>query len=139
MNGWTLEKGDCTIVNTPECGTERYKVALWCGSGYLLSHFLCYADNIEDALEQVIVYLEREDSGLLQDKCYDENMRYEMEENGLSQEEAEYFLNESFLLVDATMSGAERPHYIFSENLRIQTVPEEYYNWFEARLTTKQL
>ncbi|MBR1525039.1 MAG: hypothetical protein IJ640_00065 [Prevotella sp.] len=132
MKGWTLEKGDCTIVNTPDCGQGRYKVALWCGSGYLLDHFLCYANSEEEALEQVVVYLERTNSGLLQDDCYKENLRYEMQEHGLSEDEAADQLDLSFMWVDATMSGAQRPHYIFLENMRVQTVPEQYYDWFNA-------
>lgn len=134
MNGWTLEKGDCTIVNTPDCGSERYKVAIWCGSGYLLYHFLCYALSEEHALEQVVAYIEQHPEWhfLLQDSTYDDAMRWNINEEGMTEDESAEDLGETFMLVDATMEGAQQPHYIYIDNLRIENVPEQYYDWFDA-------
>lgn len=134
MKGWTLEKGDCTIVNTTLCGSGRYKVALWCGSGYLLSHFLCYALSAEHALEQVVAYIEQHKTWhfLLQDSTYDEAMQWNMNEEGMTEDESADDLDDTFMWVDATMSGAQQPHYIYFENLRVQTVPEQFYDWFDV-------
>lgn len=84
-----------------------YDVYMWSGGGYTLDKITVDADHESQALERAIVEAERDRQYLFFDDCDDLE---EMERGGL------------VLYVDATMEGAERPHYIDAQNLRIEAV-----------------
>ena len=100
------------------------QVGLWWGSGYTLDMYPVYADDPETALNLVVAYIEKNHPQDLEntDK-WARNLREELaKDNNLEDEwEAEELPDfyETFMYVDATMEGASEPHYIFSENLRI--------------------
>ena len=84
-----------------------YNVYMWSGGGYQLDKIEVDADHESQALERAIVKAEQGRQYLFFDDCDDLE---QMEESGL------------VLYVDATMEGAERPHYIDAQNLRIEAV-----------------
>lgn len=84
-----------------------YNVYMWSGGGYQLDKIQVDADWAEQALERAIVEAERGRQYLFFDDCNDLE---QMERAGL------------VLYVDATMEGAERPHYIDAQNLKIEAV-----------------
>lgn len=84
-----------------------YNVYIWSGVGYQLDKIQVDADWAEQALERAIVEAERGRQYLFFDDCNDLE---QMERAGL------------VLYVDATMEGAERPHYIDAQNLKIEAV-----------------
>lgn len=95
-------------VNTNEDGyfDKHFNIALWCGCGYWLQVFDVYANFVDEALELIVSWCEKNDyKGYLLDV---ENIEDE-DEDGL-------------LYVDATMNGASKPYYIYSENLRINEI-----------------
>lgn len=118
-NGWKLEDDDWKKVNTPSSGSKLYAVRIWSGSGYFLPAYKAWASSEEEALEYTVAWLERNDPGMLQDDY--------VESLANSGDYTEDELDGMFLYVDATMIGAERPHYIFIENLRVQEFPANMY------------
>lgn len=100
---------------------NKYRVYLWNGKGYILTPFDVYANNEEEALEIVVAYIDKEGDkyNLFADE---EEQSYVDEEYNGNREEAEYdpMYQESFFYVDGTMEGAEQPHYIRCENLKIE-------------------
>ena len=91
-----------------------FEVGIWQGSGYLVDLFIAYADSEEEALEYVVAYIEQNNmQRLLADN---------LAEGLLSEGEDEELLDMYVMYVDATMVGADCPHYIRRENLRIRRV-----------------
>lgn len=94
---------------------NRYHVFLWCGSGYSLQGFDVLANNIEEALEIVVAY------------CDNNNLHkylIEVEEIYKLQEELQEELDDQYIYIDATMEGASKPYYIYSE-LKIEEKKED--------------
>lgn len=104
----------------------NYTVYLWPGEGYQLYPVEVTADSDEEALEKAVAQLEKDGmKGFLLDVA-------ETEEEGakdgifdLETGEGSREFDETYLYVDATMEGASKPYYIFSENLRIEKKPSE--------------
>ena len=88
----------------------KYNVYLWCGSGYQTDVITVEADCEEQAVERAVVEAEMNRPYLFFDDC--ENLE-QMEEQG------------EVLYIDATMEGAQQPHYIDATNLRIEEVKEK--------------
>lgn len=61
-NDWTIEDNDWVVVNDEEDGDGLYAVKIWSGSGYDLNAYKAYAFDEDDALDKVVVYLEKNDS-----------------------------------------------------------------------------
>lgn len=119
MIGWKLEESDITWVNTEESGNKPYMVRLWTGSGYILPAFAAYAFSEEHALECVVAYLEKENDDRFFCEDYVSTLRQELIDEGLSEEEIDREIDESFYYVDATMEGANTPHWVHAENLAV--------------------
>ena len=129
VSGWTLEKDDVTWVNDAESGAsdKAWMVRLWPGSGYYLPAFGAYASSEEDALEKVVAYLDQEgDNGFFCDD-YVEEMKKELAQEGKDEEEIWEEIDERFCYVDATMDGANEPHYVFWENLAVYPYDEKRF------------
>ena len=127
-SGWTLEKDDVTWVNDGENGGKPWMVRIWPGAGYYLDAFGAYANSEEEALDEVVAWLEREHDGggfFVDDSV--EREREEMEEQGMSEEEIEEKIDQWALYVDATMEGARQPHFIYLENLSIYPYDEKRF------------
>ena len=119
------------VVNTEDYGDKLYLIGLWWGSGYILNQYKAYAFNTEEALNYVVAYLEQLDPELLErvDNYAESSLMEIAMEEGISEEEAEDTpeFQELYMYVDATTEGAQRTHYIFSQNLKIvqlEGVPE---------------
>ena len=90
---------------------EKYEVRLWQGSGYILDQFFVEADSEEEALERAVVLAEKAGMNRL--------FLDEWVENATDDEIEEAENDGSLVYVDATMEGANYPHYIYGENLAI--------------------
>lgn len=130
VSGWNLEKDDVTWVNDSETGLGKpWMVRLWTGSGYYLPAFGAYANSEQDALEEVVAYLDKEgNTDFFADDVADADIN-ELIANGYTEEEANEApeFNESYLYVDATMAGASRPHYVWLENLSVYPYDEKRF------------
>ena len=125
VSGWTLEKDDVTWVNGEEDGSKPWMVRLWTGSGYYLPAFGAFAEYEEDALEKVVAYLDNKgDNDFFCDE-YIEEMKEELAQEGKDEEEIQQKIDNEFCYVDATMDGANEPHYVFWENLAIYPYDEK--------------
>lgn len=121
VSGWTLEKDDVTWVNDSESGAsdKAWMVRIWPGSGYYLPAFGAYATSEQDAVEKVVAYLDQEgDDSFFCDENVEE-MKEELAQEGKDQEEIWKEIDNEFCYVDATMDGADEPHYLFWENLSV--------------------
>lgn len=119
---------DIPVVN-PEAKSEGYPlycVGLWWGSGYYLDRYCAYANCEEAALGLVVAYIEKTEPETLKasDACAEDYLSELEEEQGCSREEAEKLpeFYETFFYWDATMEGANKPHYLWHENFRIERV-----------------
>lgn len=138
VQGWTLQKGDITWVNSVDAedeqeyyqryagngdsyaGIKPYLVGLWQGSGYLLMHYGAWAHSAEEALEEVVAYLDKEGETFL---FCDEEVEQEMEElrqQGMDDEEIYNQIDTWAYHVDASMQGANENHWIYTDNLKIK-------------------
>ena len=108
------ESTNVELVNDEESGSRLYEIGLWWGSGYTLDMYRAYAFSGEEALNYVVAYIEKTHPKWLEssDECAHEMMKEYDEESPEFQE--------TFMYVDATSEGADEPHYIWSENLRIK-------------------
>jgi predicted small metal-binding protein len=92
----------------------NFKVSLWPGYGYFLCEFTVKADDMEEALEKVVAYLDKtHDSALFADrdlKSLDDEEIEDMEDDG------------QIMDVDATEFGAYSTHYIWTENLKFEEI-----------------
>lgn len=129
INGWKLEEEDITPVNTENDGRFRFLIKLWWGSGYIMDCYSAYAQHEEEALYYVVAWIEQNHPEYL--KTVDNNAQEFLQE--LAQEnnledvyEAEELpeFTEEYIYVDATMEGAQQPHYIYSENLQVTKYPQ---------------
>lgn len=107
--------------NSDNYYNNRYRISLWPGSGYGLVPFDVFANHEQEALDIVTAYIEQNERyhQLFADDA--EQAYIDAEFNGdreAAAEDAEY--NESFYYVDATMEGANEPHYLWAENLKIR-------------------
>ena len=111
------------VINTEDYGDKLYLIGLWWGSGYVLNQYKAYAFDTEEALNYVVAYLEQLDPELLErvDNYAESSLMEIAMEEGISEEEAEETpeFQELYMYVDATTEGAQRTHYIFSQNLKI--------------------
>lgn len=107
-----------TLVNDNEAGGKLFEVGLWWGSGYLLDMYKAYAFCEEEALNYVVAYIEKTHPKRLEssDECANDMMKEYDEESPEFQE--------LFMYVDATAEGADKPHFIWAENLRIKECSE---------------
>lgn len=122
------EKHDYNWVNDEEGGRHCYLLKIWSGKGYLLTPFIIFADDEETALERAIAYCEKNNfDDLLQDDDVD-NYKKELEEEGLSQEEIEDKIDQTYLYVDPTMEGGKEVHFIYLENLRMVELTKDQLN-----------
>lgn len=78
---------------------EHYNIFLWCGCGYSLQGFDVYANNIDEALEIVVAY------------CDNNNLHGFL----IDVEDVEDEEDDQYIYIDATMNGATKPYYIYSE------------------------
>lgn len=135
--GWTQDPMDWPVVNTSDDGNNLYKVGLWWGSGYVLDIYLAWAQGEYDALEKVVAYLSKKYPEALEevDKYAEETIQDIVNEKGCDRYEAEEYpeFYERFEYVDATMDGADAPHYIWNENLTIMQAPKEWKSKFLER------
>lgn len=108
------ESTNVEFVNDEESGSRLYEIGLWWGSGYTLDMYRAYAFSEEEALNYVVAYIEKTHPKWLEssDECAHDMMKEYDEESPEFQE--------TFMYVDATSEGADEPHYIWSENLRIR-------------------
>lgn len=102
------------------------QVSIWLGGGgYCYKTYQVYETDEEGALDKVIAYLEKRQPDELEvtDKHAMELRKELAKEHNLEDEwEAEELpeFYENYMYVDATMEGANEPHYISSENLCIE-------------------
>ena len=128
------ESTDYELVNDEESGSKLYEIGLWWGSGYTLDMYRAYAFSEEEALNYVVAYIEKTHPKWLEssDECAHEMMKEYDEESPEFQE--------TFMYVDATSEGADEPHYIWSENLRIKelnSVRESIRDGFKKKRINK--
>lgn len=106
-----------------ESEDEKYVVGLWSGSGYFLDCFGVTAMDGEDALDKVVAYLTKSDDKAL---CLDvdevQKMMDEDTEDAPKDDIDDYANYAGLIYVDATMSGATKPVYVHTENLRVEKV-----------------
>lgn len=131
VSGWKLEDEDLTLVNSESDGDKLYIVKLWWGSGYMTDNYNAYAFSAEEALNYVVAYIEKTDPDIL--KMTDDSANDYLEElvrdgDAADTQEAEEhpYFQETFTYVDATTEGAQKPHYIWAENLQIAEYPEDH-------------
>lgn len=87
---------------------KKYNVLLWSGAGYELHGVEVEASHEEHALEMAVAKIEEQGlKGLFFDECEDLE---QMEEQGL------------VLYVDAMTEGANAPHWVDAQNLRIEEI-----------------
>lgn len=106
-----MNNNDITRVNDSDAiyYDHNYNVFLWTGCGYRLYGFNVYANYIEQALEIIVAYCEREGlQEFLIEIDYD-NFDADMSDD-------------SIIYIDATEEGATKPYFIYSENLRVEEV-----------------
>ena len=127
VRGWDLEKDDVTWVNEKEDGVKPWMVRIWPGSGYILPAFAAYANYEEDALEKVVAFLEKTNDNRFFCEDYVEDFKQELAEEGKTEEEIDEEINNQFCYVDATMDGAQEPHYLFWENLNVYPYDEKRF------------
>lgn len=126
MDGWKLNPKDIQTVNSEDSGSHLYHIRMWWGSGYRTDNYQAYGFNEEDALCNVIAWIEQNNPDLLAHSDADAKSFKEelMQDRGMDEYEIEEDreFNEMFMYIDATMEGANSPHYIYSQNLGIQQV-----------------
>ena len=129
VNGWNLEKDDVTWVNDAESGAsdKAWMVRIWPGSGYYLPAFGAYATSEQDALEKVVAYLDQNNNNTYFCDDYVPQLRADLEEDGKDEEEIDNEIDETFCYVDATMDGANKPHYVYWENLSVYPYDEKRF------------
>lgn len=130
------EEGDCPLVNLREdffAEPKRYIVKLWCGSGYTLDGFLAWGNCEEWALIAVVAYIidHPKYHRLLASDDVQRLYHEYIHENGLSEEEADREIEDSYTLVSCLYQGADINEYIRTENLQIIPAPQEYYHWYK--------
>ena len=110
------ESTEAELVNDEESGSRLYEIGLWWGSGYVLDMYKAYAFDEEEALNYVVAHIEKTHPKWLEgsDECAHDMMKEYGEESPEFQE--------TFMYVDATGEGADKPHYIWAENLRIRQI-----------------
>lgn len=110
------ESTEAELVNDEESGSRLYEVGLWWGSGYMLDMYKAYAFDEEEALNYVVAHIEKTHPKWLEgsDECAHDMMKEYDEESPEFQE--------TFMYVDATGEGADKPHFIWAENLRIRQI-----------------
>ena len=110
------ESTEAELVNDKESGSNLYEIGLWWGSGYVLDMYKAYAFDGEEALNYVVAYIEKTHPKWLEgsDECAHDMMKEYGEESPEFQE--------TFMYVDATGEGADKPHFIWAENLRIRQI-----------------
>jgi hypothetical protein len=99
---------------------KLFRVCIWSGMGYSLYSYDVYANHEEEALNLAVKYAEREGDPIL--FSWDE-VEQDAEENDEG-DDAESYIDEYYVYVDATMEGAENPWFILRENLRIERLEE---------------
>lgn len=84
---------------------RNYEVGIWPGYGYYLETVQVTAFSEEQALEMAVAYFEKKGHyGIFFDDLFNE---------------PDWEDNPDIIYVDATMEGANEPHLISAENLRI--------------------
>ena len=118
VQGWKLEEEDYNIVNSNDDNyyDKCYIVRICPGSGYYLPAYKVYANSEEEALYICVAWLEKNDPNMLVDDWYNERLK-----DG----EDEEILDSEFIYIDATMEGADSPHYILADNLKIYEAPKQ--------------
>lgn len=131
VSGWKLEDDDLTLVNSESDGDKLFIVKLWWGSGYMMDCYNAYAFSAEEALNYVVAYIEKNDPDIL--KMTDDSANDYLEElvrDGDAEDtqdaEENPSFQEMFTYVDATTEGAQKPHYIWAENLQIAEYPAKH-------------
>lgn len=114
VSGRILEDDNWTWVNNEDDGKDLYAVKIGWGSGYIMDCYCAYADDEESALEFVVVWLEENDPKSLE--AVDNAVK--------SYSDDEDIIDDTFIYVDATMNGASKPHYLYSDNLVIVKFPK---------------
>lgn len=126
VEGWELEPNDIQLVNSEDDGSHLFHIRLWWGSGYQTDNYQAYGFSEENALCNVIVWIEHNCPQLLEHSDSDaEAFKQElMQDKGIDEYEVDGDpeFGETFMYMDATMEGANQPHYIYSQNLGIQKV-----------------
>lgn len=117
---WHCDMHDWPLVNTNEDNfyDTLWKVCIWSGSGYVLSVFRAWGRSEEDAIEEVVAWLEDNEPSLLQDDAVN-RIREELAAEGKDEDEIWNEIDQRYLYVDPG-------HYIYLENLRIEKFPKEY-------------
>jgi hypothetical protein len=137
VSGWKLENEDLTLVNSESDGDKLYIVKLWWGSGYMTDNYNAYANSAEEALNYTVAYIEKHDPKLLETTDqYANDLMDEIEQDHISATEMrpddDFYpedtpeFQDAFVWVDATMEGASKGHYVWSENLTIAEYPKNH-------------
>ena len=126
VSGYDLED----LANDKSCGDTLYLVKLWWGT-FWIEHYAAYANSAEEALNYVVAYLEKTSPRLLERTDLGaEELIDDLIEDGTAKTRDEAYntpeFQESYTYVDATMEGADEPHYVYSENLAVEEYPEEF-------------
>ncbi len=137
FNHTSLEESDEVKIINPDdkdySDGKLYKVGLYPGAGVELNTYYVYALYEEDALNQVVAYLDKQNSGLLitydemsniVDNDYADEFKSFEQETG-SDDWFEFVESDlSYTYVDATIEGAREPYFIDSENMVIEEVKD---------------
>lgn len=113
---------DIELINSTEDGSKQYVISLWNGNGYGLGAWRVFADEVKSALDLVVAHLEGE--GKTEYFCDGdvETEEERMRNEGKDDEEIQNEIDEWAMYVDATMEGANKPHYVRVENLKIREI-----------------
>lgn len=99
------------MTNLTERKMKKYVIYLWCGAGYVLTPFETMAANEYEALDNVVTELVN---------TGDNAFYCELDDEFINENLNEFDECEGWMYWDATMSGASRPVYLRSENMRIE-------------------
>lgn len=120
VSGWTLEGDDIEWTEDIDDDVDidtLWIVRLWTGKGYYLPAFGTVAFNPEEALENVVHYLDETDQTafFVDDEVEDE--KEELRKEGYDEEEIDMKIDEWAIYVDPE-------HYVFRDNLSVYPYKE---------------
>lgn len=91
---------------------REYSIYLWRGCGYILDEFKALGTCEEDAIDNLVTKLVNENIG--------KNVYWSTIEELESQYSEEYIEELGYIYIDATMSGANFPIYLFAREMKIE-------------------
>lgn len=99
------------------------EVSIWSGSGYTTADIYVDVDddNAEGALEEAVAVADKRGwTDILLDVAETEQAMAEDGHFNLATGEGDAVFDETYMYVDATMSGASQPYYVYAENLGVR-------------------